>query len=184
MDTCIVFGAAEGFPETFQKQKEDLIIAADAGIKACERFGIEPDLAVGDFDSLGKTPACREVIRHPVRKDDTDSMLAVKTGWERGYRRFLLYGCAGGRLDHTFANYQTLAYLAKRGGLGFVCANGYTVSAFSKATAMFSEKAQGTISLFALGDQSTVSASGLLYPLNKTVLTPDFPLGQSNEFLR
>ena len=183
MKTCIIFGAAEGLPAQITKGDGDLIISADAGFRHLERLGVEPDLAVGDFDSLQFVPACREVIRHPVIKNDTDSILAVKVGWERGYRRFLLYGCAGGRPDHVAANYQTLAYIAARGGVGLLCADAFTASVFHCATATFDENAQGTLSLFSMGDRATVTAKGLFYPLDRGVLTCDFPLGQSNEFI-
>ena len=183
MKTCVIFGAAEGLPASFHKKKGDLLIAADAGILHLDAMGIKPDLAVGDFDSLGFLPDCGEVIRHPVKKNDTDSMLAVKTGWERGYRRFVFYGCSGGRPDHTFANYQVLCYLAARGGIGVLCQNELTACVFSKGTAAFSKTACGTLSLFSMGDCAVVSSEGLLYELNQTVLTCDFPLGQSNEFL-
>lgn len=99
MKTCYIFGAADGLPDRFKKNEEDLVIAADSGINHLEKFGALPDIAVGDFDSLGFVPDCGEVIRHPVMKDDTDTMLAVKTGFERGYDRFIIYGGVGGRPD-------------------------------------------------------------------------------------
>ncbi|MEI3103795.1 MAG: hypothetical protein V8S97_06375 [Oscillospiraceae bacterium] len=42
----------------------------------------------GDFDSLGAQPRLPNVLRVPVEKDDTDTMLAVKTGLERGETEF------------------------------------------------------------------------------------------------
>ncbi|MCR5262595.1 MAG: thiamine diphosphokinase, partial [Clostridiales bacterium] len=70
----------------------DLVIAADAGYLYFNGKDIAPDLIVGDFDSLGEAPSGDNVVRHPVIKDDTDMMLAVKIGLERGYRIFMLYG--------------------------------------------------------------------------------------------
>ena len=75
---------------------------------------------VGDFDSLGQVPEGENIVRHPVMKDDTDMMLAVKLGLERGYTRFHIYGGMGGRTDHTIANIQTLAYIAGRGASAFL----------------------------------------------------------------
>ena len=182
LKTCVIFGAAEGLPETFRKQENNFIIAADAGLLHLRRLGVEPDLAVGDFDSLGIAPDCKEVIRHPVRKNDTDSLLAVKIGFERGYRRFLLYGCSGARPDHTFANYQVLHFLAARGGIGLLCQGAFTACVLPKGSATFTPAVPGNISLFAVGEQATVSAKGLSYALDQTALTCDFPLGQSNRF--
>ena len=51
MKTCYIFGAAEGLPETFNKQANDLIIAADAGLLHLQKMGIEPDIVLGDFET-------------------------------------------------------------------------------------------------------------------------------------
>ncbi len=182
MKTCYIFGAADGLPDRFKKNEEDLVIAADSGINHLEKFGALPDIAVGDFDSLGFVPDCGEVIRHPVMKDDTDTMLAVKTGFERGYDRFIIYGGVGGRPDHTFANYQTLCYISRRGGRGYLCFNGYTACCITDGEMNFPAR-EGTLSVFAMsGKAEGVTLRGVLYPLESTVLSYDFPLGVSNEF--
>lgn len=184
MNTCYIFGAADGLPDKFRNEEGDLVIAADAGIKALEKLGAVPDIAVGDFDSLGFVPDCREVIKHPVMKNDTDTVLAVKTGFERGFKRFVIYGGAGGRPDHTYANYQTLCYISIRGSKGYLCFNGYTATAVTDGSVSFSERASGNISVFsASGKIIGVSLRGLLYPLDNAVLDFDFPLGVSNEFI-
>lgn len=184
MNTCYIFGAADGLPEKFENENTDLVIAADAGIRFLEKLDIIPDIAVGDFDSLGFIPDCKEVIQHPVMKNDTDTMLAVKTGFERGFKRFVIYGGAGGRPDHTYANYQTLCYISTRGGKGFLCFNGYTATAVRNGSVYFSNVASGNISVFsASGKISGVTLKGLLYELDNAVLDFDFPLGVSNEFI-
>ena len=184
MNTCYIFGAADGLPERFDREDSDLVIAADAGIRFLEKLNILPDIAVGDFDSLGFIPDCKEVIQHPVMKDDTDTMLAVKTGFERGFKRFVIYGGAGGRPDHTYANYQTLCYISTRGGKGFLCFNGYTATAVRDGSVSFANGASGNISVFsASGKISGVTLKGLLYELQNSVLDFDFPLGVSNEFI-
>lgn len=80
---------------------------------------MEPQLLLGDFDSLAEVPALPHVERVPVEKDDTDMMLAIKRGLERGETLFHLYGGMGGqRTDHTVANLQALLYLADHGAEG------------------------------------------------------------------
>lgn len=184
MGICYIFGAGEGKPESFSPQKDDLVIAADAGIKSLEKLSVKPDIAVGDFDSLGCIPVCDDIIKHPVMKNDTDMLLAVKTGFERGFKRFMLYGGAGGRPDHTFANIQTLTYIAERGGIGFLDLCGFTAAVIIDGELSFSKRARGTVSVFALSERAeNVTLSGLLYPLENALLTSSFPLGVSNEFI-
>lgn len=183
MKTCYIFGAAQGLPDSFQKENDDLVIAADAGLIYLERLGIKPDIALGDFDSLGYVPICEEVIKHPVMKNDTDTMLAVKTGLSRGYSRFVLFGCSGKRQDHTIANFQTLAYISNHSARGFLVGDEFTASVVTDDSIAFSEKANGTISVFSMVEKSSgVYERGLLYSLDNADVTFDFPIGQSNEF--
>ena len=183
MGICYIFGAGDGLPVTFKKEKDDIIIAADAGIVSLEKLKIKPDIAVGDFDSLGFVPDCDEIIKHPVMKNDTDMMLAVKTGFELKFKKFMLYGGAGGRPDHTYANIQTLTYVAKHGGQGFLDLCGFTATVIIDGELSFKQGARGTVSVFALSETvRDVDLNGLLYPLENAAIESGFPLGVSNEF--
>ncbi len=178
---CIV-GAVEQ-PE-YRFPENAFVIAADRGYEYLKKHGIYPDLAIGDFDSLGFAPTDVPVIRMPVEKDDTDSMLAAKEALARGYKVFLLYGCAGGdRLSHTIANIQTLHYLASHGAVGFLLDNGTVVTVIRNSKLMFDARESGEISVFCLGaDAEGVDISGLKYPLLNGTLTADTPLGAGNSF--
>ena len=158
-------------------------IAADKGIVQLRARGVEPDLVVGDFDSLGYVPEARELVRHPVEKDDTDMMLAVREGLRRGFREFILYGGMGGRLDHTLANIQTLAFLAAHAARGLLFGDGTAVMLLENGTVRFPATAQGTFSVFCFGDTAEgVTETGLHYALDNATLTNAFPLGVSNAF--
>jgi len=182
--TCYIFGAMELDCPIIKPCKGDLIIAADKGYETLKRIGISPDLAVGDFDSLNMIPEDVKVLRHPIEKDDTDTALAVEAGIGRGYRRFMIYGCTGGRPDHTYANMQMLSSMAKRGLKAYLFGSGYTVFALKDGKVTFSERKCGTVSVFSITDRSVgVWEKGLKYTLDDDVLTNDTPLGVSNEFI-
>lgn len=178
---CCIVGAME--PGAVILPAGALVIAADGGLAHLERRGIAPDLIVGDFDSLGRVPEGPNVIRRPVEKDDTDMLLAVKAGLERGCRRFLLYGGLGGRLDHAYANLQTLAWLAERGCRGWLLGGGMAAAVIQNGCLSFSPGRRGTVSVFCPGGTARgVDLRGLYYPLEDAVLTSGFPLGVSNRF--
>ncbi len=162
----------------------DFLIAADGGYLHLMRAAMKPDLIIGDFDSFeGDLPTDTEIVRLPVRKDDTDMLAAVKEGIGRGYRDFYFYGAVGGRADHTYANYQTLAFLSKRGLHGRMIDGGYCVSAVTNGTLTL-DGAYGTVSVFAFdGTAHGVTLEGLEYPLTDATLTADFPLGVSNHVM-
>lgn len=183
MKTCYIFGAAKGAPQNFNKKSDDLIIAADAGFNLTEKLDIKPDIVLGDFDSLGFVPTAKEIIKHPVQKDDTDMLLGVKIGLERGYERFIIYGGTGKRMDHTFANFQTLSFVASKGGTAYLCGEDYTATALTSGEIDFSEKAVGNVSVFSATTECEVTEENLLYTLENEKLAFDFPLGVSNEFI-
>ena len=182
MKTCIIFCAAEFDRLLEPVHKEDLIIAADGGLRYAQMLDLTPQVVLGDFDSLGYTPAGANVF--PVEKDDTDSMLAVRQGLKMGCSRFLLYGSLDGpRLDHTVANFQVLQYLADHGAHGCLIGKDYLITVLKNGSLRFSAQAKGTISVFCSGAQAAgVTLQGLYYPLKKGSLEPGFPLGVSNHF--
>ena len=178
---CTVVGA---MPECdLVLPKGGFLIAADKGLEQLQKRGVVPDLTVGDFDSLGFVPEGTAVVRHPIRKNDPDMLLAVREGLARGYRKFLLYGGVGGRLDHTLANIQTLLFLRQHGAKGVLFGDGTAVTLLENEEAVLPAKESGNVSVFAFGgDADGVCIRGLSYPLEDGTLTTGFPLGVSNGF--
>ena len=184
MGICYIIGAGEDCGLDFVPTGDDLVIAADGGYAVTRKAGIRPNLVVGDFDSLGAAPEGECVITLPVVKDVTDTWAAIELGRERGYRSFRLYGCTGGRFDHTMANIQTLAALASRGLEGWLVGEDQLITAIAQKTVEFGPEYRGFFSVFAYTERCTgVSLKGLKYELENAELTSLFPLGVSNEFV-
>ena len=183
MASCLIFCAAEFAGLLEPVSGEDFVIAADGGYEHLEKAGVRADLVLGDFDSLGFVPTGAEV--YPVEKDDTDAMLAVRAGLQRGYTRFLLYGSLDGpRLDHTVANFQTLQYLADHGAQGWLVGNTQLVTVIKDSQITFPREATGNLSVFCMGaDAQGITLEGLKYELQNGTLTAGFPLGVSNSFV-
>ena len=182
MADCILFCAAEFDALAQPIGKDAFLIAADGGLRHVQSLGLTPDAVIGDFDSLGYVP--EQAVVYPVEKDDTDAMLAVKLGLERGFRRFVIYGGMDGkRLDHTVANFQTLAYLAQHDAFGILVGREYLACVFKNGRLDFPAGCQGDFSLFCLGrDAVGVTIRGLYYEVQDVTLTSSFPLGVSNHF--
>ncbi len=188
MKKCIIFGAlkinTDGF--NLNKNENDVIIAADKGLETLKEFNIKPDYIIGDFDSLGYIPEGENIIKHPKIKDDTDTMLCIKTALNMGYKYFEIYGCIGGRLDHTIANIQTASFITENNGVSvfFDNENKTALTVIKNNSISFSSDCKGNISVFSVCDKSVgINENGLLYELSDAVLTADFPLGVSNEFI-
>lgn len=183
MAQCVIFGAAEFDSLLLPIEKEDLVIAADGGLRHFQGAARQPDVILGDFDSLGYIPQGAQVF--PVEKDDTDVMLAVRHGLQAGFREFLIYGGMDGpRVDHTIANFQTLGYLRARDARGFLVGKTHVATVIFSETIAFPENYQGVLSVFCLGQDATgVTIQGLQYSLENGTLTASHPLGVSNHFL-
>lgn len=180
---CYIVGAGERTLDVISPAPGDLLIAADGGYTWLKELGIEPDVLVGDFDSLAEVPALPGVVRLPKEKDDTDTMFAVRLAMERGYHNFRIYGGAGGRFDHTLANLQILSWLARRGCGNTMYGPTWMASAITDGELHFPSGKTGMVSVFCQGDEATgVYLEGLKYPLTNAILTCDYPLGVSNEF--
>lgn len=183
MKTCHIVAAGDFCAAAFRPAPGDYVIAADAGYRQLQRLGVEPDLVIGDFDSLGAAPEHPNVRVCPVRKDDTDTLIALRAALEAGMGRILIHGGVGGpRLDHTLANLQTLVYAENRGAEAYLMGDGFTLTALSAGELRF-RGCSGGFSIFCHGDRAEgVCETGSRYTLDEAVLTDDFPLGVSNAF--
>lgn len=181
---CWIVGAGEFRPEGFSPAPEDWILAADGGFASLRAHGYLPHLLVGDFDSLCAIPEGVEILRLPVEKDDTDTLACAKIALERGFRLLRIFGgTGGGRIDHTLANLQTLAYVARHGGMAYLHDGDAVLTALLNGSLGFPAGSEGTFSAFAHGGEARgVTLEGFQYLLADAVLSPDFPLGVSNSF--
>ncbi len=182
--TCYIVAAAEGFVP-FVPVGGDLVIAADGGCRHVMAAGIVPDLVVGDLDSCDALPQGVPVERHPVRKDETDTALALRIGYARGYRYFVILGGLGGREDHSFANFSLLLNMKQQGARVVLRSASTDVCVIQNEEYTLHGSIGDTVSLFAFGGVAHgVSLRGLSYPLTDATLTPDIPLGVSNELVQ
>ena len=186
MKRCFIFAAGSFYGLREAPKAGDVIIAADAGFRLCRELGLTPDLLLGDFDSMEEPKDFAHLIRVPVEKDDTDTMLAIREGLKQGCREFYLYGGTGGtRLDHTLANLQGLAFLCRHGARGYLYDQDFVYTVIENDTLTLSRQVDwGLVSLFSMDSQvEHVTLKGLQYPLEDGTLTSGFPLGVSNHFM-
>ena len=184
MKTCVIFCAGDFKELATPVGADELVIAADGGLAHLQEIGLQPDIILGDFDSLGYVPEGAEV--YPVEKDDTDSMLAIKKGMEAGCDRFYIYGALDGKwVDHTMANFQALQYLAERGVRGWLIGNRQIATVIHNDKIVFPPFCFQELSVFCMGsDAKGVSIRGMQYEMEDGVLSSGFPLGARNHFIQ
>jgi thiamine pyrophosphokinase len=168
-----------------QAEKADLVICADGGYLRAVSAGIVPNVLMGDFDSCGiEQVQDLDKIVYPVRKDDTDLILALRYAVEQGCKKAVVLGCFGGRLDHTVGNLQSIAFGWKLGlHVTLMDARNRAFPVGTGTTVIPREK-DCYISFFCFGENCEgITYQGLSYPLTNAVLKADYPLGVSNEFV-
>lgn len=93
----------------------EFIVAVDAGLNFFYQAEIEPDIVVGDFDSVGeevlefyRDHEHVEICMLNPEKDDTDTEAAIREVIQRGANKITLMGGTGTRIDHLLGNVSLL----------------------------------------------------------------------------
>lgn len=187
MKRCIIITAYLEKPirQSLRLHEDDFIICADGGYDLAKKEGIIPHIVIGDFDS-GKEPdgVPENVIHVPVEKDDTDTLLCLKYGIQRGFQVCGIVGGIGGRLDHTIANLQALSYGCDLGKYVVLLNGDNIVTLLNPGKMQFSKREGYKLSLFSYTEYcKNVTIKGVKYPLTNALLDHSFPIGISNEIL-
>lgn len=191
---CIVICAGDLTLGEIPVGEKDFVIAVDGGLSYCGILNVEPDLILGDFDSVSRQEEeaieslerriPERILRLPCEKDDTDTLAALKEGLKRGYTEFRIYAGTGGRFDHTMANIQSLLFLKNKGAAGYLVDGTGMMLIIKNEAVHFRKNLEGYLSLFSMVEESRgVTIEGMKYPLDKAVVRNDFPVGISNEFV-
>ncbi len=93
----------------------DYVIVADSGMECMRSIGKNPDMIIGDFDSVGAETLAYFKGQDGItwkqlipEKDDTDTEFAIRQAIALGAKKILLLGATGTRLDHVLANVSLL----------------------------------------------------------------------------
>ena len=184
---CLIIAASDFEQELLNKEENDLLIVADAGylnfkkIKNLDDSDI--DLLIGDFDSLNTIPNNIPIRKLNPIKDDTDVMDAIKYALNLGYKEFELYGCIGGRIEHSLANISALAFIKDNNANAKIVNGKQVIEIIENEIKEFNNQYKGYLSLFSFSDDSLISLYNFKYNLEDCVIKNSFPIGIDNEFI-
>ncbi len=164
------------------------VIAADGGLDHARAAGLEPDVLVGDLDSisaLGLAWATEhtEVVRHPIDKAATDTELAIAHAATYHPARILLIAGQGDRLDHAIAALGALGApeLAAVGSLEAWWGTDQLHVVHAPRTIELDLPTGTVFSVLAMHGRATgVTVSNARWPLTAHDLAPLVGLGVSN----
>ena len=173
------------------RQEGRCVIGVDKGMEFLYQHQFMPDYIVGDFDSV------REEIRDyykneahvPVReynpvKDASDTEMAIRLAMTLGSKDITILGATGGRIDHLWANVQSLMIPFKAGIEAKIVdrQNMITIIGGGETHIRKSEAFGPYFSVFPLGEEIFgFNISGAKYPLKNHILRPYDSLCVSNQ---
>ena len=157
------------------------IVCCDGAASALLRAGMEPDLVVGDLDSLD--PALKKRfgrrLVHESEQETNDLSKAFRACMERSWSTLVILGAGGKREDHLLGNASLLAQFAAAGAEVRMETDYGTFLPVLKS-ASFRRPVGTKVSIFSFHPEMPVTASGLKYPLDKLRL-PFWWCGTLNE---
>lgn len=192
MHTAVIFANGEmPTPDLIKPLigQDDLLIAADGGLRHAITLGLRPDHLMGDLDSVTEgemnnvTSSATVVTQFSTEKDQTDLELCLDFALSAGVERCLLVGAMGGRADHALAN-AFLLFTEKYTGMNLTLIDGITTIGRADPRVLISGSVGDTVSLLPWGASAEgVSTNGLRFPLRNEVLIQGSPRGMSNVML-
>lgn len=173
-----------------EKKQPALLIAADSGMDFFYRNGIQPDVIVGDFDSVQpdvlayyKKQSKIEFCELNPIKDDTDTEFAIRLAIARGAEKIMILGGTGSRLDHVLGNIELLGIgLEHKVAIELLDAHNRIRMIEQGLTLLKSEQFGTYVSLIPYTSEvEGLSLCGFKYPLTNYCLKGFCSLGVSNE---
>ena len=166
--------------------RADLLICADGGLCHAAAHGWRPHLVIGDLDSapaeLVAEAAAQgvRIERHPCRKDETDTELALRAALAEGAGEVYLLGATGDRLDHSLASVLLLALPEAAQARVTIVVGRQRIFAI-RGQGEIGGRVGDLVSLLPLGgDAAGIWTTGLEYPLRGETLPFGTPRGISN----
>ncbi|PQP81796.1 thiamine diphosphokinase [Paenibacillus sp. PCH8] len=191
MKRIVIFTGGNLSAELMEELREDdMIIAADRGALFLIQHGVQPHIAVGDFDSI--TEAEQTIVRNnsiqfiacdPVHKDLTDTEMAFETALDHEPSHILMLGATGTRMDHTLANVHIMVR-AMQHQISCAIQDKHNYMTLTTSRTVVEHRDYTYVSLLPLTHEVTgISLEGFMYPLDHATIRMGQSLGVSNKLL-
>jgi thiamine pyrophosphokinase len=162
------------------KHEEACLICADSGAEAALAWGLQPDLIIGDMDSISletlsyfRSQSGIEILIASAEKDETDLELAIYAALKRGAKQITIIGGLGGRFDHTLGNLYLLAMPQLQNVLTMMVSENENITLLRGGNGSYTlhGKKGDTVSLLPFnGDAEGINLTNFYYPLKNETL--------------
>lgn len=193
MKIIIVSGghvSSELLSQKIKSEAAQMILCADSGANVLYKAKIQPDVLLGDFDSIDEevfqyfVEKGIKTVRFKAEKDITDTEIAIEYAIKLGATNITLFGATGSRLDHTLANIYVLEKYAPQVSCKIVDAHNSIELLMGNASCKYNKNQYPYISLIPLSKKvKGVTTQGFKYPLFLANLERKSSYGISNEII-
>jgi thiamine pyrophosphokinase len=164
----------------------DYIICADSGTDNALKVGINPDIIVGDMDSINPQTLTEitnrniEIHKYNPEKDFSDTEIAIQYAMTMNINEIIIFGAIGDRLDHTLSNIHLIKTCLEKGYNAKIVNKKNEVSLINDSIYIDGKKGD-LVSLIPLTEEvEGVITDGLYYPLKDETLFLGSTRGNSN----
>lgn len=188
----IVCAGVDDFSKLYSHDEDEFLIGVDYGAEVIIKNRLNPDLAIGDFDSgsINKIKAkSKSMIIYSSDKDQSDLELALNhvasTGFQEQYdakliRKIIIYNATGKRLDHY---HSVINLLIRFTHLPIVLIDKNNMIEIINSNTEFTKNEYKYISFFAVDPGAVISLSGFKYNVENYPLGIHDAIGLSNEIV-
>ncbi|MBI2619274.1 MAG: thiamine diphosphokinase [Ignavibacteriales bacterium] len=159
----------------------DIFVCADGGANIAAALNEQPDLIIGDLDSI-KSATVKKFKKVKTRRiadqNSTDLEKALLWAIRKGYDEIMVLGATGGRVDHLTSNLSALGKFSRKARIRFVDDLGVMMAVGSELT--FHAMEGTTVSLIPLSRCEGIVTNGLKWELKNSVLEPGVRESTSN----
>ncbi len=186
VNRCVVI--LSGGRPPFDIRDGDMIICADSGAESLVSTGAQPDIVIGDMDSidmmvmaeLEKRGVTMEV--YPEDKDLSDGELTVMNAISRNPKQIEIYGGMRGRSDHILASFHLL-YCIPKEIHAVLHLEGDEVILLREGSEFKGTTEKPVISVLPASKRAKVTMEGVKWELKERVIEIGSTLGIHNESL-
>ncbi len=168
-------------------RNDDYIICADGGTRHALALNIQPNLVIGDMDSLEKTQwqnlekSGVSIELFPRDKNETDLELAINRAIKLVPKEIIVVAALGGRIDQTLANLALLSDI-RLSTFDVRLDDGLEEIFICRDQVQVQGRSGDIVSLIPWqGAVSNIQTKNLRWPLQKETLYSDKTRGISNE---
>lgn len=152
-------------------QRARTIVCCDGALDKLQHIGVQPDIVIGDCDSLSDEAwtKFKDIIIEDPDEECNDLQKALKYCIEQKLGPVAVLGASGLRDDHQLANLSILNMYAER--MELIMVSNYGIFSFIDKDTTFASVSGQEVSVFSFDGQAVFSFEGLQYPVHNRRFT-------------